>query len=433
MNSNKTQDQLLLGTLKNNDESGIIAYASQILYVGDLAVDVSIQDIINDLAADLTDVTTTANNAKSIASTANTTATTAKNKADALDTNLSELQEVVQAGESNTQIGASNRSTTLLGTSLKYGTKTIATTDLIPDVSTYLTKTDASNTYLQQSVATSTYVTKTTTGELSNLTTSNKTNLVSAINEVKTLTESSGAKLNYYNENTSSKSFNFSIDSTEIISGNKEQVYFYTEVFGIEGKTFTFNNKNVVTSDYLNDYALKTDVPDISTYLSSEDIASMYLSIKDAKSTYLSITDANNIFYSKINTDSLLANKVDVVSGKQLSTNDYTTAEKNKLASLSNYTLPTASSATLGGIKLGFSDSGENNDYPVKVDDSGNAYVNVPWYVVTYPLASATTEGLMSKADKVKLDGMTPIVILTQSEYDTLTTKDENTIYYIKE
>lgn len=40
-------------------------------------------------------------------------------------------------------------------------------------------------------------------------------------------------------------------------------------------------------------------------------------------------------------------------SGKGLSTNDYTTEEKNKLAGLSNYTLPTASAETLGGVKVG--------------------------------------------------------------------------------
>ena len=40
---------------------------------------------------------------------------------------------------------------------------------------------------------------------------------------------------------------------------------------------------------------------------------------------------------------------VKVVSGKGLSTNDYTTAERNKLAGLSNYTLPAATSSVLGG------------------------------------------------------------------------------------
>lgn len=46
-----------------------------------------------------------------------------------------------------------------------------------------------------------------------------------------------------------------------------------------------------------------------------------------------------------------LNNKVDKVEGKQLSSNDYTIAEKNKLANLQNYTLPTATETTLGGVK----------------------------------------------------------------------------------
>jgi hypothetical protein len=44
---------------------------------------------------------------------------------------------------------------------------------------------------------------------------------------------------------------------------------------------------------------------------------------------------------------------VKVVSGKGLSTNDYTTAEKTKLTGLSNYTLPNATSSVLGGVKIG--------------------------------------------------------------------------------
>lgn len=43
--------------------------------------------------------------------------------------------------------------------------------------------------------------------------------------------------------------------------------------------------------------------------------------------------------------------------GKGLSSNDYTTTEKNKLAGIAeganNYTLPVASTNTLGGVKLG--------------------------------------------------------------------------------
>lgn len=51
--------------------------------------------------------------------------------------------------------------------------------------------------------------------------------------------------------------------------------------------------------------------------------------------------------------DDAAGTKVDKVEGKQLSTNDYTTEEKNKLNSLENYTLPAASADALGGVKIG--------------------------------------------------------------------------------
>ncbi len=71
----------------------------------------------------------------------------------------------------------------------------------------------------------------------------------------------------------------------------------------------------------------------------------------------MKILDENGALYlwQKIKTyvTGLLENKVDKVSGKGLSTNDYTAVEKEKLAGLNNYTLPTASAETLGGIKVG--------------------------------------------------------------------------------
>lgn len=73
--------------------------------------------------------------------------------------------------------------------------------------------------------------------------------------------------------------------------------------------------------------------------------------------TTLSSTSTNPVQNKVINT--ALSNKVDKVSGKGLSTNDYTTAEKNKLAGIAsganNYTLPKASSTVLGGVYMKFS------------------------------------------------------------------------------
>lgn len=65
-----------------------------------------------------------------------------------------------------------------------------------------------------------------------------------------------------------------------------------------------------------------------------------------------------------------LGKKVDKITGKGLSTNDYTTTEKNKLAGIAtnanNYSLPVASTA-LGGVKSGTD---------ITVDKNGNVSVN---------------------------------------------------------
>ena len=47
------------------------------------------------------------------------------------------------------------------------------------------------------------------------------------------------------------------------------------------------------------------------------------------------------------------------------------------------YTLPTATSSALGGIKIGFTTSASNRNYAVQLSD-GKAYVNVPWENTTY-------------------------------------------------
>lgn len=68
--------------------------------------------------------------------------------------------------------------------------------------------------------------------------------------------------------------------------------------------------------------------------------------------------------------------------------------------------IPQASSSALGGIKIGYSDNGRN--YAVELDSSGKAYVNVPWIDtnITYNVATASANGLMSSSDKSKLDGI---------------------------
>lgn len=97
--------------------------------------------------------------------------------------------------------------------------------------------------------------------------------------------------------------------------------------------------------------------------------------------------------------------KVDIVSGKGLSTNDYTTNEKTKLAGIASgankYSLPTASSSTLGGVKT-TSTVTSNSGYTACPIISG-----VPYYKDTntiYSPATTSANGLMSSTDKANLN-----------------------------
>lgn len=93
-----------------------------------------------------------------------------------------------------------------------------------------------------------------------------------------------------------------------------------------------------------------------------------------------------------------LSSKVDKVSGKGLSTNDFTTALLNKLNGIEDgankYVLPTAETNVLGGVKLGYTSSGKN--YKLQADASGNAFVNVPWTDTVYTLTKAKVEAVLT-------------------------------------
>lgn len=154
--------------------------------------------------------------------------------------------------------------------------------------------------------------------------------------------------------------------------------------------------------------------------------------------------------------------KVDKVTGKQLSTNDFTTAEKEKLAGIAEgankYTLPTAGSS-LGGVKTTSSVTDVNGYTPVPIvggvpyyKDTNTTYndmtaatssaagkhglVPAPaagaqakflrgdgtWQTpanTTYNDATQSTHGLMSAADKKKLDGFGAASTYATTDYVT--------------
>ena len=109
-----------------------------------------------------------------------------------------------------------------------------------------------------------------------------------------------------------------------------------------------------------------------------------------------------------------LATKVDKENGKGLSTNDFTTVEKNKLAGISeganNYSLPLAEPDLRGGVKIGYNTNSSNRNYAVQLSNE-QMYVNVPWTDTntTYGLATSANDGLMKASDKAKLDSIAAI------------------------
>lgn len=111
-----------------------------------------------------------------------------------------------------------------------------------------------------------------------------------------------------------------------------------------------------------------------------------------------------------------LSGYVQKETGKGLSTNDYTTAEKTKLGNIeegaNKYTHPTHTAAASGLYKVTVDALGHVTATAkvIKTDITG---LGIPAQDTTYSNATQTAAGLMSADDKKKLDGMS---IATDSE-----------------
>ena len=100
-----------------------------------------------------------------------------------------------------------------------------------------------------------------------------------------------------------------------------------------------------------------------------------------------------------------LSNYVQKDGDKVLSDNNYTDAEKSKLAGLSNYSHPTHSAHASGFYKVTVDNQGHVTDVTAVTKDDITA-LGIPGQDTTYGPATSQADGLMSKADKSKLDGM---------------------------
>lgn len=115
-----------------------------------------------------------------------------------------------------------------------------------------------------------------------------------------------------------------------------------------------------------------------------------------------------------------LSGKVDKEAGKGLSSNDYTTAEKNKLAGIAEgankYVHPSYTAKASGLYKVTVDATGHVSAVAVVTKGDITA-LGIPGSDTQYSNATASTAGLMSAADKAKLDGM---VLATDTEVTAL-------------
>lgn len=158
-------------------------------------------------------------------------------------------------------------------------------------------------------------------------------------------------------------------------------------------------------------------------YVYTGDISAAYDSTKWEKLGDFRTTVDLADYAKTADVNTALAKKVDVVSGKGLSTNDFTAAYKSKLdgieANANNYSLPLAANGTRGGIQLGYSDMdiGSGYNYALVAGEDEKAFVTIPY-------ATQSHEGIMSASDKVKLDGIssgaTADSAITTGEIDAL-------------
>lgn len=168
---------------------------------------------------------------------------------------------------------------------------------------------------------------KTNIGTLANLTTTDKSSLVSAINELK---QTGGG----------------TIDSTPT-SGSTNAVQSGGVYTALQGKVDTVSGKGLSTNDY--DNTEKSKVANAQSQTLTTPITVEGVEKTTVEDALNAINDKPGITVdSELDTesDNAIANgpvatalneKVDKVTGKGLSTEDYTTAEKTKLASLQNY------------------------------------------------------------------------------------------------
>lgn len=191
-------------------------------------------------------------------------------------------------------------------------------------------------------------------------------------------------------------------------------VYNITNAFNLGGKHYDAGTNVVWTEDGWDALSGSFDTTAIEGSIQevADDLASEVTRAKGAESANATAI-ANEVERAtgveetlNSNITQLQTQKVDKVEGKGLSTNDYTTPEKNKLAAIeaeaNKYVLPAATASALGGVKIGsnitLADGGTISITKANVTsalgvDPTTTYVKKAGDTMTGTLTSASTTG----------------------------------------
>lgn len=148
--------------------------------------------------------------------------------------------------------------------------------------------------------------------------------------------------------------------------------HFITNVAGVLYQLTKSNSVDTTTGKWRK-VQLGSDV-DLSNYAQKSELNKYNQALKS-----ISFNNGKDITGTNINNTIVNLGSIDEATDSSdglMSANDKTKLD-GIAANANNYTLPTATTAALGGIKTNYTNNGKN--YKVDVDSNGNAYVNVPW------------------------------------------------------
>lgn len=173
----------------------------------------------------------------------------------------------------------------------------------------------------------------------------------------------------------------------------------YSEYLWINGNWEIIGDTKVDLSEYAKKSEIKTKLSDMT-----------------GDSTHRTVTDAEKDTWNTV------SNKVDKVAGKQLSTNDFSNSHKSKVDAIPSSPKYTDTVTTING-KTG------------AISKADIVALGIPSTNTTYGVASQSSNGLLSAADKKRLDNIKEQVALTETQYNALSSAQQNDskkIYFIK-